>query len=399
MLKAPTPAPPPKKPPPSPLQSALDRLFAKAGPASGALVYDLDAKLPLYALRADVARPPASVEKLYTSVALLRQLGPNATFQTAVLGAGHLGADGVWHGDLYLRGGGDPTFGDGTFNQVWEQGYGPTAVELAGQLSAHGIRQVTGKVIPDESLFDTRRGGPTSGYAPDVGDYGGQLSALTYDHGSTAGRLSPAAFAAKELVLNLHAVHVKAQAAADSAVTPAGARPLAVVQSPPLSVLVKLMDVPSDDLFAELLTKQLGVKLAGAGTTDAGAGVIAATIAGYGLHPQIVDGSGLSRADSSAPAQVVGLLGAVWHTPLGDMLMASLPIVGVSGTVSNLAVHSPAQGHCVAKTGTLNFVTNLAGYCAGRDGHQLAFALFIDGPSNQAATKLLGEMLAAIARY
>ena len=40
-------------------------------------------------------------------------------------------AGGVWHGNLYLRGGGDPTFGDGTFNRVWELGYGPTAPQLA----------------------------------------------------------------------------------------------------------------------------------------------------------------------------------------------------------------------------------------------------------------------------
>ena len=33
-----------------------------------------------------------------------------AKLQTQVLGAGYLGHGGVWHGDVYLKGGGDPTF-------------------------------------------------------------------------------------------------------------------------------------------------------------------------------------------------------------------------------------------------------------------------------------------------
>ena len=100
---------------------------------------------------------------------------------------------GVWHGDLYLRGGGDPTFGDGTFNRVWKHGYGRhRRRSSSAQLRRRGIRRVTGQVIGDESLFDRRRGGPSTGYAADIPDFGGQLSALTFDHGSTPGRSRPA---------------------------------------------------------------------------------------------------------------------------------------------------------------------------------------------------------------
>jgi D-alanyl-D-alanine carboxypeptidase/D-alanyl-D-alanine-endopeptidase (penicillin-binding protein 4) len=316
-----------------------------------------------------------------------------------VLGAGFLGAGGVWHGDLYLRGGGDPTLGDGTFNRVWERGYGPTGADLAGQLRAAGIRRVTGKVIADPSLFDQRPGVPSSGYAPDIGDLGGQLSALTYDHGSSLGAPSPAVFAAKELARTMGSVHIGARAAQVTGATPAGARPLASVSSPPVSALVSLMDVPSDDFFAEMLTKQLGVRFGGAGTTAAGAAVIRQVIAGYGVHPQIVDGSGLSRADQSSPGQVVALLRRVWHTDVGRILTASLPVVGVSGTVAGLSIGTPAQGRCFAKTGTLNNVTNLAGYCAAQGGHSIAFAFFIDGPPNSKALPRLGHLVSAVARY
>jgi D-alanyl-D-alanine carboxypeptidase/D-alanyl-D-alanine-endopeptidase (penicillin-binding protein 4) len=238
----------------TPLQSTLTRLFGKAGPNSGGEVYDLNRHATLFALRTTVERPPASVEKLYTTVAALSELGPQATFQTTILGTGHLGRKGVWHGDLYLRGGGDPTFGDGTFNRVWNHGYGPRPVQLVAQLKARGMTAVTGHVIGDESLFDPARGGPASNYAADVGDYGGQLSALTYDHGGTAGRLSPPAFAVKELVLTMRAEHIRARGVPTTAITPPNAQQLAVVSSPPLTTLMNLMDVRSDDLFAEMLT-------------------------------------------------------------------------------------------------------------------------------------------------
>lgn len=397
-VKAKTPAANPRAPS-ARLRRALLGSLHSAGPASGAIVYDITAQRTVFALRGGLARPPASVEKLYTTVAVLSDLGPDATFPTTVLGAGHLGSRGVWQGDLYLRGGGDPTFGDGTFNRIWEEGYGPTAQELAGQLHRAGIRRVTGRVIGDASLFDSRRGGPATGFAPDIPDIGGQLSGLTYDHGSTLRHLSPGAFAARELALTLRQSGIMATAATRTHAAPQGARPLASVRSPPISVLLKLTDVPSDDFFAEMLTKQLGVRFGGGGSTGAGAAVIAQVLGRYGLSPAVVDGSGLSRSDRTSPAQVVQLLRSIWHTAIGDELVAALPVAGVGGTVARIGAHSPAQGRCAAKTGTLDYVTNLAGYCSSRSGHTLAFALFLDGPSNLRGRLLLSRMVAAIARY
>lgn len=381
------------------LQAALAKGMRRAGPASGALVYDVGAHAELFGLRATVKRPPASVEKLWTTCALMQKLGPNARLHTTVLGTGSL-RRGVWHGDLYLRGGGDPTFGDPTFNKVWEQGYGPTANQLVAQLLAHGIRQVTGHLIGDESLFDRRRGGMLTKLLVDVPDFGGQLSALTYDHGTTVPHDNPATFAARELALTMRASHVDVRAATDTARTPAAAHLLAIVASPPMATMARLMDVPSDDLFAELFTKQLGILFGRGGSIAAGAHEIGATIAdAYGLHPTIVDGSGLSRADRSSPLEVVDLLRDVWHTSVGDELKASLPTVGREGTVKGMGLKTAAAGRCVAKTGTLDYVTNLAGYCHTRSGKNLAFAVFIDGPDNGTASLAESKMIAAIARY
>lgn len=381
------------------LRRALAKALRAAGPQSGALVVDMGSGAQLFSVRAAVKRPPASVEKLYTTVALAELLGPQARLHTTVLGTGKL-VHGTWRGNLYLRGGGDPTFGDAGFNRVWEQGFGPTPNQLIGQLLAKGIRRVSGRVYADESLFDTRRGGLMTNYAPDTPDYGGQLSALVYDHGSARRHLGPASFAVKEFVLTMRGSGIAAKAARKTAKTPKRARVLAVVSSPPMAVMTRLMDVPSDDLFADLFDKQLGVQFGSGGTLSAGAKVISDTIANdYDLHPTILDGSGLSRNDRSSPLEIVDLLREVWHTPVGSQLAASLPVVGRQGTVQTIGLKSPAVGRCIAKTGSLNNVTNLAGYCNSLGGRRLAFALFIDGPPNATGFALESRMVGAIARF
>jgi serine-type D-Ala-D-Ala carboxypeptidase/endopeptidase (penicillin-binding protein 4) len=381
------------------LDAALDRWMKAAGPQSGALVYDLDAHTPLYSVRPMIGRPPASVEKIYTTTALMRILGPSVRLHTAVLGTGHL-SDGVWHGNLYLRGGGDPTFGDAGFDRVWYHGYGSTAGALVAQLRRMKIKRVTGWVYGDESLFDRRRGGLITNYAPDTPDFGGWLSALTYDHGSALKHLGPAPFATREFVLTMRGSGITARASTHTATTPQNAQLLAVTNSPPMSVMTRLMDVPSDDLFAEMFAKQLGVLFGTGGTISSGAQVIRGTIAAaYGVHPTILDGSGLSRNDRTSPVEIVDLLRELWRTPVGNELWASLPIVGEQGTVQTVGLKTAAVGRCVAKTGTLDNVTNLAGYCRAKGGHTLAFGLFIDGPPNWTAIALESDMVGAIASY
>jgi len=382
------------------LQQRLRSVLRPAGRQTGALVENVSTGAVLYSSNPSVARPPASVEKLYTTVAALNLLGPDARFTTEVLATGKLGPRGVWRGNLYLRGGGDPTLGNGAWNREYEDGHGPTVMQIAAQLQKLGIRRVTGHIFADESLFDTDRGGPLTGNQADIPDYGGELSALVFNHGLTTARMSPAVLAAHELALTMRGLGMKVGAAGRTARTPAAAHELAHVESPALATLVRLMDVPSDDLIADMLAKQLGAHFMGAGTLNAGATEIAQTIAtDYHLQTTVHDGSGLDRADSTSPTDVVDLLRQVWMTPTGDLLYHALPVVGKQGTVQTLGLHSPAAGHCVAKTGTLNGVTNLAGYCPAGSGQTLAFALMLDGPSNYAALPMLSRAVAAIARY
>jgi D-alanyl-D-alanine carboxypeptidase/D-alanyl-D-alanine-endopeptidase (penicillin-binding protein 4) len=381
------------------LVRSLRRQLGGAGPNVGALVYDITSGKELFAVHPTVGRAPASVEKIWTTVALMDRLGPDQRLQTVVLGTGRQ-RGGIWHGNLYLRGGGDPTFGDAGFNSVWNHGEGASASALVAQLRRHGIRHVTGHLYADPSLFDDKRGGLITGQKPDIPDLGGQLSALTYDHGTTLKHYDPATFTAHEVALTMRGSHIQVTAATRTRHTPASAQLLASVSSPTMLQMTKLMDVPSDDFFAELFAKQLGVLYGTGGTIHDGAKVISQTIAShYDLHPLILDGSGLGRQDRTSPLQIVDLLRDLWGSPVGTELSESLPVTGMSGTVATIGTRSAAQGRCQAKTGSLDDVTNLAGYCRTKGGQKLAFGIFIDGPENGIGFTIESKMVGAIARY
>jgi D-alanyl-D-alanine carboxypeptidase/D-alanyl-D-alanine-endopeptidase (penicillin-binding protein 4) len=369
------------------LQSDLGAQLAIAGPHDGAYGYDLTSGQVLFSARASSLRAPASVEKLYTSTTALELLGPSARFSTTVLGVGRLAPAGVWEGSLYLRGGGDPTFGSSSFIAA-HYGIGASVSTLARELVKAGIHQVTGSVEGDESLLDSLRGEPSSGYAPDP-FLEGTLSGLAFNRGEEGrerGPHAPAAFAAHNLYWALRGLGVRIHGPVGAAVTPPGATQLALVQSPPLAQILGLMLPPSDNYFAETLIKDLGARFGGAGTTAAGAGVVSRTIASlFGLHPRILDGSGLSESDRTSPLQVASLLIAISRTPLGSVLRSHMAVAGRSGTLAFRMRGTGAQGRCQAKTGTLTGVSNLAGFCHAAGGHTIVFAIFTDGISIEAA--------------
>jgi len=385
------------------LQADFSRQLALAGPHDGAYVYDLTAKQALFSERAEVMRPPASVEKLYTATAALELMGPETHLQTTVYGVGHMAAGGVWEGSLYLRGGGDPTFGSSAFIAGHYDGLGASVSSLVQSLvRSDGIHRITGSVYGDESYFDSLRGEPSSDYAWDP-FLEGTLSALAFNRGESGrerGAHAPAAYAAHELWSTLKSRGVLIAGRYGAAVTPAGAAQLAQVASPTVQQLIGLMLPPSDNFFAETLVKDLGARYGGAGTTAAGAAVVMKTVASVlGIHPRVLDGSGLSEADHTSPYQVADLLVELAGTPVGEELRQSMAVAGHSGTLEERMRRTRAAGNCQGKTGTLTGVSNLVGYCQAADGHTLAFAIFTDDIPTYTAHTFQDHMAITVADY
>lgn len=383
----PTPKPPTTPKPPdlpastmSHLQSVMAKAMKPLGGNSSVYAINLDNGQVIYDDDATVARNPASVEKLYTLTTVLAKFGPEGTLQTTVYGQGKLEPGGLFVGDLYLRGGGDPTFGDLAFDKH-NYGTGTTVTALARLLiEKTGIKKIKGSIVGDESYFDSRRGGPSTNYAVDP-NLVGQLSALAYDRGLQGKMGSPAAYAAFQLAGALRHDGIVVTGRSHAGVTDLfTAKPLVAIDSPPMSTLVRLTAVPSDDFFAEMLLKALGARYGAGGTTADGAAVVSAYLATLHMHPTIVDGSGLSRGDRTSPLDVVTLLrdlspgGVASLQTIGVTLSQSLPVVSVSGTLEYRMHKTAASGHCDAKTGTLSDVSDLAGWC----NSTYAFAFLMD---------------------
>jgi len=305
-------------------RAELSRAMGAAGASSGALVVDVASGEQLYASRADTRRIPASVQKLYTTAAALTELGLETRLSTDALAVGAVAEDGVLDSDLYLRGGGDPTFGT------------QRATALARLVVERtGLRRVSGRLVGDESAFDRRRGPPSSGYRTSV--YVGPLSALSFNRGLTGVRapyfqVSPGLFAAQAFERALRREGVRFGARARTGVAPDDAAPLAAAMSPTVAELVERTNRPSDNYFAETLLKALGARPGAAGTTRNGAAQVRRALREYRIAPRVSDGSGLGRANRTSPRQVVRLLRAIVADPeAGQALEASLPVAGGRG--------------------------------------------------------------------
>jgi D-alanyl-D-alanine carboxypeptidase/D-alanyl-D-alanine-endopeptidase (penicillin-binding protein 4) len=385
------------------LRNTLGSDLNRQGGANSALVVDETTDRTLWAYNDTAARLPASVEKLWTTAAALLELGPGATFQTRVLGAGRLTPPGTFVGDIYLRGGGDPTFGSGAFDHS-VYGAGATVQKLASDLRRAGVRRIQGSIVGDESYFDSRRGGPDTGYGANL-ETEGSLSALSYDAGFT--NLHEDQLDADPPLVAAHAFAAALEAKGvllapgmriSTGIAPRRATLLTAIDSPTLAKLLLLTNSPSDNFFAETLLKDLGARFGGAGTTAAGAAVVRNVIAdAFNLHPQLDDGSGLSRYDRSNVRQIVLLLremrsqSAFWN---------SLAIAGVRGTMSDEMRGTPAANNCRGKTGTLHDVANLVGYCRAANGDQLVFAFMMNGLTDSTAGHELEDLAAeALAGY
>jgi D-alanyl-D-alanine carboxypeptidase/D-alanyl-D-alanine-endopeptidase (penicillin-binding protein 4) len=371
-------------------QRALAREMARAGGASGAYVVDLGTGQDLYSSKADVARMPASVEKLYTTAGALLRHGPEGRLTTTVLSTALPDETGAIAGNVVLRGGGDPTFNTASLTA------------LAKQLTQAGLQRIDGRVIGDESAFDAFRGVPASGYR--LTSEVGPLSALSLNHGRTGKsapyyQASPARFAAQAFEKALEHEGVTITGSARAGLTPEGMTPLSEWASPPVSAIVRLMNQPSDNYMAETLIKGLGAQFGEGGTTSAGGAVIREAVGAFGITPKVVDGSGLSREDRTTPRQVVQLLKGMEESEAGVAFDESLAVIGRNGTVYNRMRGTAAQDRCHAKTGTLRDVSALAGYCTTTGGERVAFAFLMNRVYPSSARALQDRMTVALARY
>lgn len=397
---------------------------AKLGGAVSFTVAELGSGRILEASGPAVALPPASVSKAVTALYALDLLGADHRFHTKVVASAPI-VDGVLKGDLALVGGGDPTLNtDGMarlVNKLAESGlkrvegrfvvYGgalpyveaidpgqPKHVGYATSVSGICLnfnrvyfdwKKVDGKFktamearsekhrpsVRVAKIALSERKAPVFDYVnvDGVDHWSVSRHALNNEGGRWLPMRQPEVYAGEVLRELAKEKGMSVPAPVKTASRPAG-QELASVQSDPLLTILKGMLRYSTNITAEMV---------GLAATNA-RGVYAASLRASG------------REMEAWASETLGIKTAkfVDHSGLGDQsrirsdeLAKALSIIAQKSQIHPIlrafamkdAKGRPLKNHPIAvnaKTGTLNFVSGLAGYMKAPSGQELAFAIF-----------------------
>ncbi len=157
-------------------QSALDAILdVRPHTWWGAMAADISSGDTLFMRNTERLFMPASVTKLYTTSAVLDQLGPDYRYVTRLYAEGTQ-TEHVLNGNLIVRGAGDPSTGKP----------GPEHLDLfhlfADSLQALGIHEIHGDIIGDDNVFDDVALGADWSWEDLIYGYAAQISGLTFHH-------------------------------------------------------------------------------------------------------------------------------------------------------------------------------------------------------------------------
>jgi len=404
-----------------------EALIARSG-LSGQVVCavaDVKSGLGLEAVNGDVGMPPASVSKALTALYALDVLGPEYRFNTRLIAGGEV-RNGVLRGDLILAGGGDPTL---TTDNL---------ATLAATLKAAGIREVRGafKVYdamlpyvrsidagqPDDAGYNTSVSGialnfnrvyfqwkrSASGYdvtmdartnkfRPQVQSatmrvVDRQLPIYTYASRNGADQWSVAKRALGKGGGRWLPVRNPALYAGDVFRTLARANGIVLRKPKAVRNLGRGGQVVASHSSVKLRTILKGMLRFSNNMTAEMIGLTASTARGgkpgslkasasemnwwaeqkYAMSDmRLVDHSGLGGNSTMTARDMVGALVKVRNTGVLRPMLKRFPLRDADG--KEIRSH-PIKVN--AKTGTLDFVSALAGFMTAPDGTELAFAIF-----------------------
>lgn len=423
-----------------PAEDAITKMVSDAGISGtvGVVVADLATGAVIEDISGGIAQPPASVTKAVTALYALDSLGPQYRFNTRVFYSGSL-KNGILDGNLVLAGGGDPTLStddlatlaaavkDAGLREVrgdflvWDEalrniyeiddtqldylGYNPSVTGLNLNfnrvhfewrrddgdfdisLDARSANYKPAVTVAEMEIVD--RPGPVWTYR-DVGDvdqWTVARSALN-DFGSRWLPVRhPALYAGEVFATFMRSNGIVLKPAKETTQAPSGT-PLAQFNGAPLPDVMRGMLRFSTNLTAEATGLTATATRTG---TKRGLAASALEMSLWaqgrcaGARPAFVDHSGLGDQSRVSPADMVRLLSCGDAQPALMPILRDIALVGDDGNII-----STGQVAVKAKTGTLNFVSTLAGYVRTQDGRDLAFAIFASDIAAREAGKLTG---------
>lgn len=425
-------------PPPRPTITApaVDDLVKQANLNGkiGFVVSDAKTGLILEQRNAAVAMPPASVAKSVTALYAFDSLGLDHVFETRLFATGGI-QDGKIQGDLILSGSGDPTLDTDALAGMAQKlkGLGVTGITGTFQVYAGALPYVNSidPGQPDHLGYNpavsglnlnfnrvhfqwTRAGegytvemdARSERYRPPVTTARMQvvnrdLPVYTYasdaDHidewtvargalGNGGSRWLPVRrpdLYAGEVFQALARVHGVTLPSATVRNTAPGGTAIVTHRSQDLSTIVRDMLLYSTNITAEAVglaaSRARGVEVtnleeSGAAMSDWMRTSMGATAAAFTDHSGLSDTGVVSTQDMVRMLQA-SKPGGVLHEHLKQV-----PVRDEEGQYNEHAAHT-----IHAKTGTLNFVSTLAGYVTAPDGNVLCFAIFTNDMDRRAA--------------
>ncbi len=402
-------------------------------------VREINSRVPLISVNAKQAMNPASTMKLLTTYAGLELLGPSYTWKTEAYLDGKL-EKGVLQGDLILKGYGDPKFNVEQFwlwlSELRARGLREIQGDLVldrsfFKLSEHDPAEFDNdpmrayNVGPDALLlnFNTLR----IRYLPDGNRLkvisepalgGMQLdnqlapqSAPNCENWDDAIRIQPRGDSVVlqggypsecgEREQNLNVMpHTRYVAAVFNAIwqelggtlkgntregTVTGTAQLfATHYSAPLSEIIRDINKFSNNVMARQLFLTLGTQTTTPATIPLSIQAMKDWLAQKKLNfPELVleNGAGLSRHERVSAQHLAQLLQSAANSPLNAEFTASLPILGVDGSVKKRLKESAAASHAHLKTGTLEGVKTIAGYVRSKSGKEWVIVFLINHPN------------------
>jgi len=156
---------------------------------------------------------------------------------------------------------------------------------------------------------------------------------------------------------------------------PTGLQTLMENTSPTLSEIVREINLYSINLYAEGVFKQLGKSKNIEKETGS---LVKAYWKEKGMNVsgmEINDGSGLSMKNGISAYHLAELLALMAKSPHYDIFNQSLPVAGISGTMTNWLKNTTLQGNLRAKTGSMKGVIAIAGYFTNSQGEKMCFSI------------------------
>ena len=168
-------------------------------------------------------------------------------------------------------------------------------------------------------------------------------------------------------------------------VVPADAQELLAWESLTLAEIVRDINKHSNNVMARQLLLSLTMQRGGipASSAAAAAHVLGwMTRSGIDTRAVVIDnGSGLSRSERISAAAMSSVLQFQWRSTRMPEFIASLPLVGIDGTMKRRLEQTSVRGQAHIKTGTLVDVSSIAGYLTAKSGRRIIVTCIINHPN------------------